>query len=95
MYRLRSRIVNFRVTDEEFERLKTASAQQGSRCLSDFARSVMLTTAGAPTHSSMSHEPCENRMISFERRLAALESSVEHLADVVVTSNRLALKSES
>src|ERR1017187_9362681 len=38
----RTRLVNFRVTDEEFERLKTASGRQGARCLSDFARGVML-----------------------------------------------------
>jgi hypothetical protein len=41
----RKRLVNFRVTDEEFRRLKTASSLKNARCLSDFARSAILETA--------------------------------------------------
>jgi hypothetical protein len=84
VYRLRSRIVNFRVTDEEFERLKNASALQGSRCLSDFARSVMLTTAGAPVSPAGPAAPVNNRLHSVEQRLAALESSVARLEDAAL-----------
>ncbi len=83
MYRLRSRIVNFRVTDEEFEQLKNASTLQGSRCLSDFARSVMLTTAGAPALPNPP-APLDYRLMSVEQRLSALESSVARLEDAAV-----------
>ncbi len=92
MYRLRSRIVNFRVTDEEFERLKSASALQGSRCLSDFARSVMLTTATAPEQGSTT--PIDSRLLSFEQRLAALESSVARLEDAADPSRLASAKFE-
>lgn len=71
MLKTRSRLINFRVTEEEFDRLKSASAGCGARCLSDFARSVMLQTAddaGAPQ--------VEDRLAAIEDRLANLESGV-------------------
>ena len=85
MFRIRSRIVNFRVTDEEFERLKTASALQGARCLSDFARSVILGSVhGSPPQAAV--EPLDEKMVSLERRLATVESYLVQLRDVVETS---------
>ena len=66
MYKIRSRIINFRVTDEEFERLKAASALRGARCLSDFARSIILETS--------STDPVQDRLLSFERRITNLEA---------------------
>jgi hypothetical protein len=83
MYRLRSRIVNFRVTDEELALLKTASALRGSRCLSDFARSVMLETANVPAPPS-SHDACDSRIVSLEQRMDALESNFQTLQSAVV-----------
>lgn len=38
----RNRLVNFRLSEEEFERLKGACGQFGSRSISDFARSSVL-----------------------------------------------------
>ena len=74
MYKLRSRIVNFRVTDEELEQLKTASAIQGASCLSDFARTIVLAVAkGALPAGS------EARLVSFEHRLNALEAGLTYL----------------
>ncbi len=86
--------MNFRVTDEEFERLKNASALQGSRCLSDFARSVMLTTAGAPVPPQRSPEPFDTRLLSVEQRLSALESSVARLADAAIVSRPVPVGSQ-
>ena len=85
MYRLRSRIVNFRVTAEELERLKTASTLRGARCLSDFARSIMLENADAPAPSP-AHEDCDRKMFSFEQRLAALESEFGALQRDILTA---------
>lgn len=47
----RHRIVNFRLTDEEYEQLRTASIAHGSRGLSDYARTIMLAniTTTEPT----------------------------------------------
>ena len=44
MQKVRSRLVNFRVTDDEFRQLKDASDRQGARCLSAFARKMVLST---------------------------------------------------
>jgi hypothetical protein len=86
MYRLRSRIVNFRVTDEELEQLKTASALRGSRCLSDYARSVILETASEPAQPS-SHEACDSRIESLEQRVDALESNFQTLQSAVTAES--------
>ena len=74
MYRLRSRIVNFRVTDEEFERLKTLSSANGARCLSDYARAVILGNAAGLACS-------ESRIDAVEHRLSAVESDLAGLRD--------------
>ena len=42
LQKLKNRIINFRVTDDELARLKSASDLHGARCLSDFARTIML-----------------------------------------------------
>ena len=42
MLKTRNRIINFRVTEDEFARLRTASMENGARCLSDFARTAIL-----------------------------------------------------
>ena len=40
--KVRNRLVTFRVTAEEFDGLKEASSHAGSRCLSEFARTIVL-----------------------------------------------------
>ena len=47
MEKVRGRLVNFRVTDDEFEQLKIACDRQGARCLSAFARKMMLNATNA------------------------------------------------
>jgi hypothetical protein len=42
MNNLRTRLVNFRVTDQEFEKIKSACDRNGDRCISEFLRSRML-----------------------------------------------------
>ena len=51
--RPRTRLVNFRVNDEEYATLRTACTQNGARSISDFARLAVLGRAGvdrAPGH---------------------------------------------
>ena len=68
MRKIRTRLVNFRVTDEEFDRLKTASDRQGARCLSDFARSILFGGSD------------RDRLLSLDQRVTAVERSMAHLA---------------
>jgi hypothetical protein len=85
--KVRKRLVNFRVTDEEFEQLKTAAAVQGSRCLSEFARLVMLGTA-AGADPPTSPESLDGKLSLFDRRLNVLESNVARLADALASEKR-------
>ena len=79
---IRRRLVNVRVTDQEFERIKAASDRQGARCISEFARAVMLdgATAGAASDSVTSFA-VDEKLLGFERRLAMLELYVSRLTD--------------
>jgi hypothetical protein len=82
MYQLRTRLVTFRVTEEEFEQLKLASANTRARCLSDFARSTMLGSASQALASPGG--PIDDRLCSLERRLNDLEINLERIANSVV-----------
>ena len=81
MQKVRTRLVNFRVTDQELEQLKSASDRQGARCLSDFARKVMLS---GPT---LDPESLATKFVAIERRIANLETSMSRLHDVFAGSN--------
>ena len=71
MRKVRTRLVNFRVTEEELERLEIASDRQGARCLSDFARSIMF----GGTY--------DDRLLSLDQRLTGLERSMARLVEAV------------
>jgi hypothetical protein len=80
--KVRSRLINFRVTDEELDQLKTAASVQGSRCLSEFARFVMLGTAtGAQFHAVP--ESLDGKLSLFDQRLNVLEANVARLVDAL------------
>lgn len=83
MEKLRSRLVNFRVTDEEFQRLKSACNRYGSRGLSDYARAVMFAPEVDPTDLGI-------RMIELERRLSGLEASMSHLVNMLLRVTSIA-----
>lgn len=78
----RNRLINFRVTDEEFRRLKTASTQRNARCLSDFARSAILETARGTNGAPEPADAVTSQLQAFDRRLARLESNLSRLLDV-------------
>ena len=94
MNKIRSRIITLRVTDEELERVKSASALHGSRCLSDFARSVMLN-GGASAASGAPESVVEDRLLSMERRLAQLESAFVCVLYKADASRPMSMRSET
>ena len=49
----RTRAVIFRLTQDEYNRVKSASSAGGARSLSDFARANVLRAAGEPTLGQM------------------------------------------
>lgn len=72
MQKIRNRLVNFRVTEEEFERLKSACDRQGARCLSHFVRDVMLNN---PNFDSAG---VATKVNTLDRRIAALETRLSN-----------------
>jgi len=68
----RTRAVIFRLTQDEYDRVKSASSAGGARSLSDFARANVLRAAGEPTLGEM------------ERKLDALNRTVQNLADKLI-----------
>jgi len=73
MQKVRGRLVNFRVTDDEFEQLKVACDRHGARCLSAFARKLMLSATGD------NDENPTDKLRELERRLCILEDSISRL----------------
>jgi hypothetical protein len=87
MNKIRKRLVNFRVTDQEFERIKTASDRQGARCISEFARTVMLGGTSPDTVSDSGDSlNLNDKLLSLERRLAMLELYVSRTIDALSNS---------
>jgi hypothetical protein len=71
----RSRVVFFRVTEDEYRKLKEVSSRNGARSLSDFTRSELL----ACIHSGTITEHLHSRFESLEHRIDELQVH-HHLA---------------
>jgi hypothetical protein len=88
MVRVRTRMLTFRVTEDEHERLQTASNACGARCLSDFLRQAALDALGrwavrnlAPTGSGAAAPApsSSQQLVSVEQRLSNLEAKISAL----------------
>ena|ERR1035441_10616277 len=84
LLKIKSRIITFRVTDTELVLLKSASDLSGARCLSDYARTVMLRAAGSVSKDGDGH--IEDKIHSLTGRLASVESDLLRVLNVI---NRL------
>ncbi len=75
----RNRVLNFRLTEQEYEEVKRAAEEQGSRCVSDFARTALLRQS-----RPVATEPSvENMFRDLERRLTGLDSQLFRLLTAV------------
>ena len=81
----RNRLVNFRLSDEEFDRLKTACAEFGARSISDFARgSVLDRISGGPGGEAQPRE----HLVELDHKVATLEGQVTQLLNLVEATGR-------
>lgn len=78
VYHPRTRLVNFRLSEEEFEMLKETCARSGARSISDFARAAILATSAVPVALST----CGNRLERLESLLTRLEASLSQRPEV-------------
>ena len=88
----RNRLVNFRLSDEEFERLKTACSQFGARSISDFARgSVLERIVEGPEREGRPQE----RIVELDHKVSALEGQVSQLLNLVEATGMTPLHRQS
>lgn len=72
----RNRLVNFRLSEVEFERLKAACARQGARSISDFARTSVLSNLDEPLEVALHPH---SRLSNLDHKVSELEIRVEQL----------------
>ncbi len=70
VFRPRNRLVNFRLSEDEFDKLRTSCAQHGARSISDFARSsVLRRLEESPVSTSQAPSQIVAQFSELERRL--------------------------
>lgn len=76
----RSRLVNFRLTQEEMENLRIACLVRGARNISDFARSAVL---GAVQGELQPEMQLHGRISGMETKLTELAAEVHGIATLL------------
>ena len=78
----RNRIVVFRLSEEEYNSLRSACVAAGGRNLSDFTRSELLTVVQPDGHGA---SLVERKFLEVERKINDLHNLVERLADRIAS----------
>jgi hypothetical protein len=80
----KSRMISFRLSDQEYEHLVNLCQTQGARSLSDLARAAMqclITNGGANGSAGI-----EERVSHLDGRVKVLDRAVERLSQIVATA---------
>jgi len=89
VFKPRNRLVNFRLSEEELEKLRASCSLYGARSLSDFARSAVLRSVSAGLAATgEAGEPAEPRfhdskITSIDRKVHDLESRITELMSLM------------
>jgi hypothetical protein len=83
VYKTRTRMVSFRLSEDEYERLKDMSLMECARSVSEFARSTLCRLPGAANDSAESAGP---RMERLEGALRQLRLDMNQLRQLVESS---------
>ena len=73
----RDRIVVFRLSQEEHQSLRSACIAAGSRSLSDYTRTQLLTLLSADASQSL----VERRFGDIDRKLSALHQIIQRVSE--------------
>jgi hypothetical protein len=85
----RNRLVNFRLTEEEYTRLTAICASRESRSISDFARAAILGVVEPPAVEG----GLAGRVAGLEGRVRELEAALRDLRDYLSVRGRETLRS--
>ena len=80
----RSRIVSFRLSQEEYEALKDTSIAQGARSISGFARTAACSFT--VLRDGLPEQPVETTIRRLHRKVEQLDREVRRLAQLVELS---------
>ena len=69
----RDRIVVFRLTDDEYQNLRTSCESRGARNLSDFARTELMTSL------EEHRQTLQGRLSEVDQKLSSLHSVVQRM----------------
>jgi len=74
----KTRAVNFRISEEEFQGLKRTCAITGVRTISEFARMAVerMATVGPAPQSTGGAQSIQETLIEIQRQLSGLEKSI-------------------
>jgi len=78
--RPRNRLVNFRLSEDEFEKLKSSCEQFGARSISDFARGSVL---GRLEQAPVPVKDSEHRLTKLDTKVDLLETRVGQLLRLI------------
>ena len=79
----RTKLVNFRLSEEEFQNLRAASAHFGARSLSDFARAAVLKSSTGDTDTDgLLHI----RLSDLDNKVSAIETNMRQIKDYLTAA---------
>jgi len=83
MFKKRSRTVSFRLSDEEYQALKSVSAQRGARSVSEFTRSVACNVQpnGNGNSAEQGTAGIDDQLRVLYSRMDAIDRSIQSLTD--------------
>lgn len=83
----RNRLVNFRLSDVEFDQLRLACQELGARSISEFARSSVLEKMSqAKSAGGPGAEGSRARVEQLDQKVAELETRVSQLLSLVAAT---------
>jgi hypothetical protein len=80
-------MISFRVSEREFEMLKTLSESEGARSVSDFARDALCAPRNGAAPPAASAEPA-GVMHQLRSDIEELKASVRHVAELLAERER-------
>lgn len=78
IYSPRTRLVNFRLSEDEYQTLKEAAIRQGARSISDFARAAILNSVSNPRS-----ENGQMDLSTLDRKVTDIQGAVERISSIL------------